>query len=210
MIAAGCCTVSGVLLLSSRARIPQRLAVVPVIGLLDNHNARQHSAGYALGLGVAPDRIDVPACRGHHPVDIDADRFHGGAGAQREPALLDFHGLTILLQVAEGMPAGELKHGTLSLIEEGTPVVVICPADYTYRETLGNAIEAKSRGAHIIAVSDEDNEIYDNWIKIPKVHELLYPMVAVIPLQLLAYYLTIQRGYDPDKPRNLAKSVTVK
>ena len=111
---------------------------------------------------------------------------------------------------AEGMPAGELKHGTLSLIEEGTPVVVICPADYTYRETLGNAIEAKSRGAHIIAVSDEDNEIYDNWIKIPKVHELLYPMVAVIPLQLLAYYLTIQRGYDPDKPRNLAKSVTVK
>jgi glucosamine--fructose-6-phosphate aminotransferase (isomerizing) len=111
---------------------------------------------------------------------------------------------------AEGMPAGELKHGTLSLIEEGTPVVVICPSDFTYKETLSNAIEAKSRGAKIIAVSDENNEIYDHWIRIPKVHELLYPIVAVVPLQLLAYQLTLQRGHDPDKPRNLAKSVTVK
>ena len=111
---------------------------------------------------------------------------------------------------AEGMPAGELKHGTLSLIEKGTPVVVICPADFTYPETLSNAIEAKSRGAHIIAVSDEKNEVYDHWIKIPKVHELLYPIIAAVPLQLLAYHLTIKRDYDPDKPRNLAKSVTVK
>jgi glucosamine--fructose-6-phosphate aminotransferase (isomerizing) len=111
---------------------------------------------------------------------------------------------------AEGMPAGELKHGTLSLIEEGTPVVVICPGDYTYGETLSNAIEAKSRGAKIIAVSEENNEIYDHWIKLPKVHDLLYPMVAVVPLQLLAYEMTIRRGHNPDMPRNLAKSVTVK
>ena len=111
---------------------------------------------------------------------------------------------------AEGMPAGELKHGTLALIEAGTPVVVICPADYTFSETLSNATEAKSRGAYIIAVSDKESDIYDSWIKIPKVDELLYPMVAVVPLQLLAYYLAVNRGYDPDKPRNLAKSVTVK
>jgi glucosamine--fructose-6-phosphate aminotransferase (isomerizing) len=111
---------------------------------------------------------------------------------------------------AEGMPAGELKHGTLALVEPGTPVVVICPADYTFSETLSNAIETKSRGAYIIAVSDKESAIYDSWIKIPKVDELLYPMVAVVPLQLLAYYLAINRGYDPDKPRNLAKSVTVK
>ncbi|MCX6005494.1 MAG: isomerizing glutamine--fructose-6-phosphate transaminase, partial [Chloroflexi bacterium] len=111
---------------------------------------------------------------------------------------------------AEGMPAGELKHGTLSLIQDGIPVLVICPADYTYSDTLSNAIEAKARGARIIAVSDNNNEIYDYWIRIPKVHELLYPIVAVVPLQLLAYQLTIQRGYDPDKPRNLAKSLTVK
>jgi glucosamine--fructose-6-phosphate aminotransferase (isomerizing) len=111
---------------------------------------------------------------------------------------------------AEGMPAGELKHGTLALIEPGTPVVVICPADYTFLETLSNAMETKSRGAYIIGVSDRESDIYDSWIKIPEVDELLYPMVAVVPLQLLAYYLAVNRGCDPDKPRNLAKSVTVK
>ena len=111
---------------------------------------------------------------------------------------------------AEGMPAGELKHGTLALIEPGTPVVVICPADYTFPETLSNAMETKSRGAYIIGVSDKQSDIYDSWIKIPEVNEFLYPMVAVVPLQLLAYYLAINRGCDPDKPRNLAKSVTVK
>jgi glucosamine--fructose-6-phosphate aminotransferase (isomerizing) len=111
---------------------------------------------------------------------------------------------------AEGMPAGELKHGTLALIEPGTPVVVICPADYTFAETLSNAMETKSRGAYIIGVSDKESDIYDSWVKIPEVDELLYPMVAVVPLQLLAYYLAVNRGCDPDKPRNLAKSVTVK
>jgi len=111
---------------------------------------------------------------------------------------------------AEGMPAGELKHGTIALIEQGTPVVVICPNDYTYSETLSNAMEAKSRGAYIIAVSDIENDIYDFWIKIPKVDELLYPIVSVVPLQLLAYHLAVSKGYDPDMPRNLAKSVTVK
>ena len=111
---------------------------------------------------------------------------------------------------AEGMPAGELKHGTLALIEKNTPVLAICPNDYTYNETLSNAIEAKSRGAYIIATSDINNEIYDFWIKIPRVDELLYPIVTVVPLQLLAYHMATSLGYDPDKPRNLAKSVTVK
>lgn len=111
---------------------------------------------------------------------------------------------------AEGMPAGELKHGTLALIEPGTPVVVICPGDYTFAETLSNAIETKSRGAYIIGVSDRESDIYDCWIKIPQVDELLYPVVATVPLQLLAYYMAVNRGCDPDKPRNLAKSVTVK
>ena len=111
---------------------------------------------------------------------------------------------------AEGMPAGELKHGTLALIEPETPVVVICPGDYTFGETLANAMEAKSRGGYIIAVSDEENEIYDFWVKIPKVSESLYPIVSVVPLQLLAYHMAVNRGYDPDRPRNLAKSVTVK
>lgn len=111
---------------------------------------------------------------------------------------------------AEGMPAGELKHGTLSLIENGTPVVVICPNDFTYSDTLSNAMEAKARGAKIIAVSDISNEIYDYWIKIPTVMPLLYPFVAIVPLQLLAYRMAIKLGRNPDMPRNLAKSVTVK
>ena len=111
---------------------------------------------------------------------------------------------------AEGLPAGELKHGTLALIEEDVPMVVICPSDYTYDETLTNAVEAKSRGAYIIGVSDEPNEIFDFRIEIPKMEELFYPLVAVVPLQLLAYHLATNRDKNPDRPRNLAKSVTVK
>jgi glucosamine--fructose-6-phosphate aminotransferase (isomerizing) len=111
---------------------------------------------------------------------------------------------------AEGLPAGELKHGTLALIEEQTPVVAICPNDYTFYETLGNSIEAKSRGAYIIGVSDLDDELYDFWIEIPRVDRVFYPLVSIAPLHLLAYYLAVKRGKDPDKPRNLAKSVTVK
>ena len=111
---------------------------------------------------------------------------------------------------AEGLPAGELKHGTLALIEEGTPVVVICPDDYTFSETLSNAMEAKSRGAFIIGVSDREDTLYDSWIAIPRVENVFYPLVSIAPLHLLAYHLAVGRGKDPDKPRNLAKSVTVK
>jgi len=111
---------------------------------------------------------------------------------------------------AEGMPAGELKHGTLALVDEGTPVVVICPRDYTYDETIANAHETKARGAFVIGVSEEINPIFDDWIEIPQVEEIFQPMVTVVPLQLLAYYSAVVRDRDPDKPRNLAKSVTVK
>ena len=111
---------------------------------------------------------------------------------------------------AEGMPAGELKHGTLALIEEGTPVVVICPKDYTFEETLANAAETKARGAFIIGVSEERHPLFDEWIEIDSVEEIFYPLVTIVPLQLLAYHLAVARGKDPDRPRNLAKSVTVK
>ncbi|MCX6767342.1 MAG: glutamine--fructose-6-phosphate transaminase (isomerizing) [Candidatus Micrarchaeota archaeon] len=111
---------------------------------------------------------------------------------------------------AEGMPAGELKHGTLALIESGTPVIAINPSDHTRAETLSNALETKARGAFLVGVSDENNEAYDEWIELPRVEPLFYPLVSVIPLQLLAYHAAVARGLDPDKPRNLAKSVTVK
>jgi glutamine---fructose-6-phosphate transaminase (isomerizing) len=111
---------------------------------------------------------------------------------------------------AEGLPAGELKHGTLALIEKQTPVVAICPNDNTFHETLNNSMEAKSRGAYIIGVSDIKDDLYDFWIEIPRVESLFYPLVSIPPLHLLAYYIAMKGGKDTDKPRNLAKSVTVK
>jgi glucosamine--fructose-6-phosphate aminotransferase (isomerizing) len=111
---------------------------------------------------------------------------------------------------AEGMPAGELKHGTLALITDGTPVIAICPMDYTYGDSMANLMEAKARGAYVIGVSDGQSGIYDDFINISSCEEILYPLVTTIPLQLLAYYSAIERGFNPDKPRNLAKSVTVK
>ena len=110
---------------------------------------------------------------------------------------------------AEGMPAGELKHGTLALVDHGTPIVVVAPDDYTYDETIANAHETKARGAFVIGLSEETNPIFDAWIPIPDVDEIFQPLVTVVPLQLLAYYSALARGRDPDKPRNLAKSVTV-
>ena len=111
---------------------------------------------------------------------------------------------------AEGMPAGELKHGTLALVSEGVPVIVIAPRDYTHEETIANAHEVKARGGYIIGISDENNPIFDVWLKIPKVDPILYPILTNIPCQLIAYYTAKAKGNDVDKPRNLAKSVTVK
>ncbi|MFZ2036062.1 MAG: glutamine--fructose-6-phosphate transaminase (isomerizing) [Dehalococcoidales bacterium] len=111
---------------------------------------------------------------------------------------------------AEGMSAGELKHGTLALIEAGTPVIAICPTDYTFDDSMANILEAKARGAYVIGLSDSNSMIFDDHIKIAKTDEIMYPLVTTIPLQILAYYSALTRGLDPDKPRNLAKSVTVK
>lgn len=111
---------------------------------------------------------------------------------------------------AECMPAGELKHGTLALIEEGTPVVAVCPRDDTFPQTMSNVMETKSRGAFVIGVSDEDNEAFDVWIEVPPVNSAFYPLAAVPPLHLLAYHVAVARGRNPDRPRNLAKSVTVR
>ena len=111
---------------------------------------------------------------------------------------------------AEGMPASELKHGTLALIEEGTPVVVINPSGDKHSVSLSNAEELRARGADVIGVSDVNDEVYRHFIQIPKVPAKFRPVVEAIPLQLLAYHFAVARKNDPDYPRNLAKSVTVK
>lgn len=112
-------------------------------------------------------------------------------------------------------PAGESKHGPISLIEPGFPVVFICPRDDTRKTLIGNIMEMKARGASIIAVVEEGDEeiksLADDWVEVPKgIPDMLSPIPFVIPLQLLAYYMAVERGHNPDKPRNLAKSVTVK
>ncbi|ADT83643.1 glutamine--fructose-6-phosphate transaminase (isomerizing) [Thermococcus barophilus] len=112
---------------------------------------------------------------------------------------------------AEGLSAGELKHGPLALIEEDVPVVAIAPSGKTLEKMISNIQEAKARGALIISLGDSEElrKVSDILIKMPKVDEVLSPIVYIVPLQLLAYHLSVLRGNDPDKPRNLAKSVTV-
>ena len=111
---------------------------------------------------------------------------------------------------AEGIPGGELKHGPLALMDTDVFVIVINPNDSTYTDTLTSAREIKARGAKIIGVSDIESDVYDYWIKIPKINEILYPISEIIPIQLLTYYSALEKDTDPDYPRNLAKSVTVK
>ncbi|OFW65774.1 MAG: glutamine--fructose-6-phosphate aminotransferase [Actinobacteria bacterium RBG_16_68_21] len=114
---------------------------------------------------------------------------------------------------SEAMPAGELKHGTLALVTAGTPVVVVLTQKEVYDKTVSAIQEVKARGALVIAVAyEDDTEIAkhaDEVLRIPRVPDLLSPVLAIVPLQLLAYHVAVARGHDIDQPRNLAKSVTV-
>ena len=111
---------------------------------------------------------------------------------------------------AEAIPGGELKHGPLALLDPSVYVIVVNPTDATYVDMLASAHEVKSRGARIIGISDKPSDVYDEWLGIPKLDPTLSPLVEVVPFQALAYYLAVERNADPDYPRNLAKSVTVK
>ncbi len=137
---------------------------------------------YVIGRGV------------HHPIAMEA--------ALKLKELTYIH--------AEGIAGGELKHGPLALMDSNVYVIIINPDDSTYTDTITSAHEIKSRGAKIIGISNKNNEVYDHWIQIPKIDESMYPIIEIIPIQLLAYYSAIEKDADPDYPRNLAKSVTVK
>ncbi|NJE76087.1 glutamine--fructose-6-phosphate transaminase (isomerizing) [Thermococcus sp. ES12] len=112
---------------------------------------------------------------------------------------------------AEGLSAGELKHGPLALLEDGVPVVAIAPSGKTFDKIVSNIEESRARGAFIISIGDREElgRISDVFVQMPEMDELLTPIVYIVPLQILAYHLSVLRGNDPDKPRNLAKSVTV-
>ena len=111
---------------------------------------------------------------------------------------------------AEGIAGGELKHGPLALMDSGAFVIIINPGDSTYTDTITSAREIKARGAKIIGISDVKSDTYDYWIRIPGTGELAYVISEIVPIQLLSYYTALEKDTDPDYPRNLAKSVTVK
>jgi Glucosamine 6-phosphate synthetase, contains amidotransferase and phosphosugar isomerase domains len=115
---------------------------------------------------------------------------------------------------AEGYPAGEMKHGPLALIEDGMPVVVLAPRDEYFKKTISNMQEVIARGAKVLLITNKskDEIVHENiWqsIKVENTNDDLLPFLITVPLQKLAYHSALNKGYDIDKPRNLAKSVTV-
>jgi len=115
---------------------------------------------------------------------------------------------------AEGYPAGEMKHGPLALIEDGMPVVVLAPRDNYYKKTISNMQEVIARGAKVLLITNKSkDEVFSEniWetVLVESANDDLLPFLLTVPLQKLAYYSALKKGYDIDKPRNLAKSVTV-
>lgn len=110
---------------------------------------------------------------------------------------------------AEGLAGGELKHGPIALISKGTPVIVFAPNDETYGAIISNAMEIKARGGVMIGISHKNNDVFDYFIEVKDIEDGSY-IAQILPAQLISYYLALFKNYDPDKPRNLAKSVTVK
>ena len=114
---------------------------------------------------------------------------------------------------AEGYPAAEMKHGPIALIDEHMPVVVVVPKDAIYEKVISNIQEVRARKGKIIAIANEDDHAIDalaeHVIRVPRTYSFFGPIVNIIPLQLLAYYIAVARGTNVDQPRNLAKSVTV-
>jgi glucosamine--fructose-6-phosphate aminotransferase (isomerizing) len=114
---------------------------------------------------------------------------------------------------AEGYPAAEMKHGPIALIDEEMPVVFVAPHDSVFDKVVSNIQEVKARGGKVICITSQEEPVLagliDFEIRVPQTIDMLYPILTVIPLQLLAYYIAVKRGLNVDQPRNLAKSVTV-
>jgi len=178
--------------------------------------------GHLTHLTEIPKLIEaVLDCEGK--VQAIAKHFHGsqnflflGRGPMHPVALEGALKLKEISYVhAEGYAGGEMKHGPIALVDEHLPVVVIAPKEpvLPYEKIIGNIQEVKARGGQVISVVDEDDEqvvdLSDHVIAIPTACALLAPLVAAVPLQLLAYHIADLRGTDVDQPRNLAKSVTV-
>lgn len=197
-----------------------------VMSLLALYFGRLHHLSYEAGLRIIDDLERLPlhveqALGTHDHVRRIAEKYADCnnflyLGRQYNfPAALE--GALKLKEIsyihAEGYPAAEMKHGPIALVDEHTPSVFIVPQSTVYDKVLANVEEIKARGGPVIAVVDDDDsqvtEIADDVVVIPAVPDFLQPVVASVPLQLLAYHIAVCRGCDVDKPRNLAKSVTV-
>jgi len=158
---------------------------------------------------------------GAHPIDELSERYADAAYfffLGRGPGLAAaLEGALKLREIAyipcEAYPAGEMKHGPIALISDGTPVVVIASGGPSHPTLLANIEEVRARGGHVIAIGTDDDEtlqhLADSVIYVPRTHPLLQPLLDALPLQLLAHRIARLRGLDPDRPRNLAKTVTV-
>ncbi|MBW7905081.1 MAG: glutamine--fructose-6-phosphate transaminase (isomerizing) [Phycisphaerae bacterium] len=184
------------------------------------HLSHEECFQYLSGLAAIPDAVEKAlqldsATRQIAAEFVDANNWlYLGRGLQYPVALEGALKLKEISYIhAEGLPAAEMKHGPIALISEDMPVVVLAPRDHWYEKVLGNINEVRSRGGRVIAIASEgDHEIADlaeHVLYVPDVTELLQPLVTVIPLQMLAYHAAVLRGCDVDKPRNLAKAVTV-
>ena len=110
---------------------------------------------------------------------------------------------------AEGYAGGDLKHGPIALIEKDVPVLIFSTPDSTDKEIVSNAMEVKARGAFVIGISCQNNSVYEEYLPVADLGDLT-PIAAIVYAQVMAYYIALEKKLDPDKPRNLAKSVTVK
>ncbi len=197
-----------------------------VMSMLALYFGRLHHLSYEAGLNVIAELEKLPsqieqALKTHDETRriaekyAECDNFLYLGRQYNFPAALE--GALKLKEIsyihAEGYPAAEMKHGPIALVDEKTPSVFIVPKGAVYEKVIANVEEIKARGGPVIAVVDDtDNrvcEIADDVLQVPAVADFLQPIVASIPLQLLAYHIALVRGCDVDKPRNLAKSVTV-
>ncbi len=193
------------------------LGQIAVLALLAHASAGQAAHGRALLTNVAShmaalttpeylERVETLAKRLARSTDI----YMIGRGINYPVALEAAIKVQEVSYIhAEGLAGGELKHYAIALIGPGTPCVILASSDDMRAEILSNAAQVRARGGTIIGVGPENNPIFDEYLPVPDGGSLS-PLLSLIPLQLLAYYLACQRGYDPDMPRNLAKSVTVK
>ncbi|MEM7346133.1 MAG: SIS domain-containing protein, partial [Chloroflexota bacterium] len=191
------------------------------LGQIRGHLSEEDSYQLATELAHLPELIGTVLADDYNDYETLANLYHKrehflflGRGSNFPIALEGALKLKEISYIhAEGYAAGEMKHGPIALIDEQMPVLCIVPQDHVYDKMMSQVEQVRSRNGTVISLINEGDEMImgksDHILQIPKTHPLITPIVAVVPLQLLAYHTAVWRGADVDQPRNLAKSVTV-